>query len=205
MDKFPFLCVKDDEIHWNATINVKSKKKKSGKSTKTKTVNMIDIYYKRLHDYQKYPNQIINDKLYLGMLEQAAKPNILSNLKITHLLNVTPTEYPDMSIINDRKYYQIKIADIKETCIADYFEDAFKFIDNAMNCDKSRILIHCKEGVSRSATIVIAYLMQRNKKKLDETLKSVKNKREVVDPNDGFMQQLCDFEQNNYIVKDKQY
>ena len=177
---------------------------------------MIDTYYQRLHNYKKYPNQIINDKLYLGMLSQAAEIDILNNLQITHIINVTPTDYPDMSIINNRKYYQIKIADIKQTCIADHFENAFKFIDDALNIpndsknnddehkNNNRVLIHCKEGVSRSATIVIAYLMKQNKMKLNEALKFVKYRREVVDPNDGFMDQLRDFEKNDYVVKDKQ-
>ena len=214
----------------------KSNKKKKAvqtsktKKPKTKVVNMIDIYYSRINDYDKYPNQIIDNELYLGMLEQASKKHILDNLSITHIINVTPTDYPDMTVIENRKYYQISIADIKDVCIADYFDETYKFIDNALkmnnnndndiesdenkdndesntnNCNKTnRVLVHCKEGVSRSASIVISYLMKSRNMKLNETLEYVKNRREVVDPNSGFKEQLKEFEKNGYTVKPKQH
>eukprot|EP01084_Bolivina_argentea_P005675 10701_1 len=228
INKFPFLCVYNDDIYWKAKITIqpkKSKKKKhkppSNSKPKTKTVNMIDKYYERVNNYEKYPNQIINDTLYLGMLSQATH-KILNNLQITHIINVTPTDYNDMSVINNRKYYQIKISDIKQACIADYFEKTFTFINNARNSvpstdnneskendinnyKQNRIFIHCKEGVSRSASIVIAYIMKTHKLSLDKALALVKQKREVVDPNEGFMQQLKLFETNNYCVKPKQH
>ncbi len=50
-------------------------------------------------------------------------------------------------------------------------------------------------GVSRSATITIAYLMRKNKWKLKYTLDLVKGKRRCVDPNPGFMKQLEKFEE----------
>ena len=85
-----------------------------------------------------------------------------------------------------------------------YYKDNDK--SNTNNCNKTnRVLVHCKEGVSRSASIVISYLMKSRNMKLNETLEYVKNRREVVDPNSGFKEQLKEFEKNGYTVKPKQH
>ena len=52
------------------------------------------------------------------------------------------------------------------------------------------MLVHCYAGVSRSATIIIAYLMKIMKWDLNTAFDFVKHKRVVAKPNDGFMNQL---------------
>ncbi len=52
------------------------------------------------------------------------------------------------------------------------------------------MLVHCRAGVSRSATIVLAYCMHDLGMKLKDCLKMVKEKRKIVDPNEGFMEAL---------------
>ena len=59
-------------------------------------------------------------------------------------------------------------------------------------------LIHCFGGRSRSVTFAIAYLLWKNDNnstnKLQETLEFIKQKRSFVKPNEGFMNQLKDWE-----------
>ena len=59
-------------------------------------------------------------------------------------------------------------------------------------------------GASRSATIVIAYLMWIKKMKYEDALNFVISKRPIVYPNDGFREQLKMFEklldENNYNI-----
>lgn len=50
--------------------------------------------------------------------------------------------------------------DVEDENIAAHFEDACSFIDHVEK-DGKRILVHCFEGKSRSATVVLAYLMLR--------------------------------------------
>jgi protein-tyrosine phosphatase len=61
-------------------------------------------------------------------------------------------------------------------------------------------------GISRSASIVVAYLMYKNKMSYDEAFDEVKNKRSVISPNIGFQEQLKKFEKilkdNNYVIPD---
>jgi dual specificity MAP kinase phosphatase len=56
-----------------------------------------------------------------------------------------------------------------------------------------KVLIHCYAGVSRSATITIAYLMQELGMPYSEAMKYVKSKRYFINPNDGFRRQLLAF------------
>ena len=59
-------------------------------------------------------------------------------------------------------------------------------------CRKSgqAVLVHCKMGVSRSASTVIAYAMKQQHWPLDVALGFVRECRSIVKPNDGFMKQL---------------
>lgn len=57
-----------------------------------------------------------------------------------------------------------------------------------------RVLVHCQAGISRSATICLAYLMHTQRVRLDEAFDFVKQRRHVISPNLAFMGQLLQFE-----------
>ena len=94
---------------------------------------------------------------------------------------------------------RIDITDYGIENIIQYFGECLKII-----LGEEKILVHCMAGASRSATIVIAYLMWIKKMKFDEALNFVISKRPIVDPNDGFREQLKIFEKllenNNYDI-----
>lgn len=73
-----------------------------------------------------------------------------------------------------------------------FFLSIFK--DNAKN-DNGKVLVHCKKGISRSTTIVMAYLLKKNKDentKLEpqEILDKLQEKRRIATPKANFIYQL---------------
>ena len=54
-----------------------------------------------------------------------------------------------------------------------------------------KVMVNCKQGASRSATIVLAFLMIKRHMNVADAVRIVRSKREIC-PNDGFLQQLCD-------------
>jgi protein-tyrosine phosphatase len=57
-----------------------------------------------------------------------------------------------------------------------------------------RCLVHCVQGISRSASVVIAYVIASENKSFEEAHRYVKEKRPLIKPNDGFAQQLQEYE-----------
>ena len=73
-----------------------------------------------------------------------------------------------------------------ESCdIKAHFENCFNFIDKSMT--EGSILIHCAAGISRSATIVIAFLMKKLGWSMEKAYKFTSLKRVQVSPNYGFL------------------
>ena len=63
--------------------------------------------------------------------------------------------------------------------------------------DKGTILIHCMAGISRSTTITCVYLMTATSLGMEVIMKAIKLKRDVVNPNGGFLKQMRDYERDD--------
>ena len=74
-----------------------------------------------------------------------------------------------------------------------HFDEAIEFIELA-RVNNSKVLVHCQAGISRSPTIVIAYLMKKLNISMDDAYNRVREKRSIIAPNLIFMSQLMDFE-----------
>ncbi|GAN06020.1 dual specificity protein phosphatase 19 [Mucor ambiguus] len=91
----------------------------------------------------------------------------------------------------------IPITDNPEANIIHYFPESTAFIDHAIK-ENHNILVHCLAGVSRSPTILTAYLMATQKLRWKEALAIIKQTRPFVNPNPGFIEQLKLFQEMNY-------
>ncbi|XP_036618295.1 dual specificity protein phosphatase 4 [Trichosurus vulpecula] len=142
-----------------------------------------------LHD-QGGPVEIL-PFLYLGSAQHAARRDTLDALGITALLNVSldcPNHFED-----HYQYKCIPVEDNHKADIGSWFMDAIEFIDS-VQARQGRVLVHCQAGISRSATICLAYLMMKKKVRLEAAFEFVKQRRSVISPNFSFMGQLLQFE-----------
>ncbi|KAF8650927.1 hypothetical protein AX16_005025 [Volvariella volvacea WC 439] len=85
--------------------------------------------------------------------------------------------------------HQIPIDDSLEEEILAHLPSSIRFIQRQLGKGRG-VLVHCYGGVSRSATIVTAYLMYTQNVGVEEALKTVKEKRPIVYPNENFLLQL---------------
>lgn len=106
----------------------------------------------------------IIDRLYLGNLKGASDYNALKAAGITHILSVAQQVKPFFP--KDFKYKVISVSDTSQSSLIRHFPAAISFIKEAMS--KGGVLVHCYAGVSRSASCVIAYLMQEKDMKFQE-------------------------------------
>ncbi|XP_024536851.1 dual specificity protein phosphatase 1B [Selaginella moellendorffii] len=93
----------------------------------------------------------------------------------------------------------IPVEDSHDENLLEHLEDALKFIDEGVN--KGIVLVHCGGGISRSASVVIAYLMWKEKLSASEALASLRKCSPTVKPNSGFMKQLQVFESSGCVVR----
>lgn len=131
----------------------------------------------------------ITDFVLLGDQEMA-HPDIINQFNIRAVVRMAAKyELPP-----DVQSYTLWIDDDPETNIAQYFYQIFNFIDSFAERGQ-RVLVHCAAGISRSATVVIAYLMQLERRGLEAAFDKVKQLSPIICPNTGFMKQLREYEQ----------
>ncbi|XP_006010324.1 dual specificity protein phosphatase 2 [Latimeria chalumnae] len=129
--------------------------------------------------------------LYLGSAHHSSQRDTLESHGITALLNVSST-CPNY-FEGQFRYKCIPVEDSHMVDISIWFQDAIEFIDSVKNSG-GRVLVHCQAGISRSATICLAYLMRTQRVRLEEAFDFIKQRRGVISPNFGFMGQLLQFE-----------
>ncbi|XP_019352758.1 dual specificity protein phosphatase 13 [Alligator mississippiensis] len=131
--------------------------------------------------------------LFLGDLVTAHNRFGLWKMGITHVLNAAHGtmfcqgghDFYGTTI----DYYGIPAYDLPDFNISQYFSSAAEFIHKALNTPGAKILVHCAVGMSRSATLVLAYLMIKHQLSLVKAIETVKEHR-WISPNRGFLKQL---------------
>ncbi|XP_039133417.1 protein-tyrosine-phosphatase MKP1-like [Dioscorea cayenensis subsp. rotundata] len=130
------------------------------------------------------------DHVYLGSDAAARDRDGLRRHGITHVLNCVGSACPEY-FRGDLIYKTLWLHDSPAEDITSVLYDAFDYLEDVRSArPPGRVLVHCLRGASRSATLVIAYLMWRYAKSFDEALRQVRAARAVTDPNLGFASQL---------------
>ncbi|XP_059025811.1 serine/threonine/tyrosine-interacting-like protein 2 isoform X1 [Mustela lutreola] len=140
------------------------------------------------HINEVWPN------LFLGDAYAARDKSKLVQLGITHVVNVAAGKfqvdtgakfYRGMPL----EYYGIEADDNPFFDLSVYFLPVAQYIRTALSVPQGRVLVHCAMGVSRSATVVLAFLMICENMTLVEAIRTVQAHRDIC-PNSGFLRQL---------------
>lgn len=146
------------------------------------------------------PHEIM-PSLYLGSSAAARNRARLNELNISHILTAARAIVPKFR--GDFQYMLLDVDDWAGEDMLHYFEATNKFIDEARQ--HGRVLVHCMAGVSRSATVTIAYVMYSMKIAFEPAYALVKKARSCISPNPGFLRQLQVYERWCFGVKTPRY
>lgn len=141
----------------------------------------------------------IDTNLYLGNLTAAYDLTTLSEYKICSILTIDTCPLPQY--ILKQKHLTtmyIQLADTPKEDILSHFNDSYNFIENGVQ--KGGVLVHCYFGVSRSAALVLAYIMKKYQLSYAEAYERVKKKRKFICPNSGFVSQLKLYKKMSYNI-----
>ncbi|CAF0887752.1 unnamed protein product [Adineta steineri] len=129
--------------------------------------------------------------LYLGSEWNASNFDELKANNIGYVLNVS--REIDNFFPAHFKYLNVRVHDHDDADLLKEWEKTFRFINEA-KANNQCCLVHCKMGISRSASTVLAYLMKENNHSFADALDHVKKRRSCINPNGGFRNQLLIYE-----------
>jgi len=135
------------------------------------------------------PNKVENG-LFIGSVLSEQNHTALSCLSITHVLQTADLLQPSHK--RKFKYLSIPVIDLESEDLVTWFPKAFAFIEEGIH--SGGVLVHCAAGVSRSATFVLGFLMSHRHMSLSTAMHTLQSARPEVCPNNGFFQQLEEFE-----------
>lgn len=136
--------------------------------------------------------------LFIGDSASASSIDFLVDKNISHILICARELRP--SFPKDFKYHKLGIQDTKRFDLSPYLEEALIFIKTTLDSGEN-VLVHCNLGISRSSSIVIAYLIAQCGMTYDKAFRHLKKSHPSACPNSGFETQLRLFESNHKALK----
>ncbi|XP_051972586.1 serine/threonine/tyrosine-interacting-like protein 1 [Xyrauchen texanus] len=147
---------------------------------------------RELESLEPYPVEILPGQLYMGDYRQATNLQILKDLKLNALVNLSD----ECSLMFKKAkctVLHIRIADSEKADLLTSFERLCVFIDSHLN-SASCVMIFSTLGISRSCAVAMAYLIHHRKYMLKEAWNHIQQCKANMRPNRGFVQQLSDWE-----------
>ena len=128
--------------------------------------------------------------LFLGSLHDALDDCFLRQCNVTHAVSITWAPLAEDGL----QRMSLRVEDDPDEDMFSYFASVCNFIDSARG-EGGNVLVHCDQGISRSAALAAAYLMRCTKRPALDVLRRLKDQRPIIAPNKGFLSALIEWEQ----------
>lgn len=111
---------------------------------------------------------------------------------VTCIVNAAP-ELPDPPLSDSIKTVKIHIRDSPSEPLDNYFDQVADLVEKVKE-EGGCTLVHCVAGVSRSASLCLAYLIKHGQMTFQQAFQHLRHQRPCIRPNMGFFKQLIEFE-----------
>lgn len=150
----------------------------------------------------------IKPNLFLSSYSPAENLELLKELGITHILNLTgykrgsttelryPPKFPGKFSYLHLVHSDENTDELMKVYLKEVIQPGHRFLTHALLDPKSKVIVHCEAGISRSSTMVISWLMARHEMNLKQAFDFVHSKKRNIAPNDGFFGVLRRLELN---------
>ncbi|XP_068004438.1 dual specificity protein phosphatase 8 isoform X1 [Melanerpes formicivorus] len=137
--------------------------------------------------------------LYLGSQKDVLNKDLMTQNGISYVLNAS-NSCPKPDFICDSHFMRIPVNDNYCEKLLPWLDKSIEFIDKA-KVSSCQVIVHCLAGISRSATIAIAYIMKTMGMSSDDAYRFVKDRRPSISPNFNFLGQLLEYERSLKLLK----
>lgn len=140
------------------------------------------------------------DWIYIGDAEDARDASALRAANVRYVLNCTmPRAQGGVMNYHEKdknfEYCRLALADNATEPLPKRCEAAWDFFEKVRIREDGNILVHCQQGVSRSVSMVIAYLIKYYRYNFDSAKTLCLGCRKQANPNEGFEKQLREMEE----------
>ena len=142
-------------------------------------------------------SEVLDGLLYLGSDVVARDYEKLNENGITHVINCAADYSADYHLDKGIKYLSLHLKDHVRENIESVFYEAIDFINDAKS-KNGRVYVHCVQGISRSTTICLSYMIFTDKITMEEGLQHIRSRRQIANPNMTFLSQLIWFQRRLY-------
>ncbi|GAA5894292.1 uncharacterized protein JCM6883_003774 [Sporobolomyces salmoneus] len=134
--------------------------------------------------------QQVIDGLWIGDYQASQDSDLLAQNGIGCIVSAMRQEYDAPGGVD---MHRVAVDDTETTNIVEHFVTTANFIDAALKNGQG-VLVHCQAGVSRSTTLVAAYLMTKLGLNVEQAVDKIRTVRPQVEPTQFFLLQLEMFE-----------
>jgi len=141
------------------------------------------------------------DWIFIGDADDARDASKMRAKNVRYVLNCTMgREFGGVHNYHEKdKYFdycRLAMADNATEPLSTRLDKAFDFFEKVRVREDGGVLVHCQQGVSRSVSMVVAYLIKYYRFSFDEAKALCQKSRKQANPNEGFEKQLRELEEN---------
>uniref|UniRef100_A0A3P9QDK2 Dual specificity protein phosphatase 14-like n=1 Tax=Poecilia reticulata TaxID=8081 RepID=A0A3P9QDK2_POERE len=130
-------------------------------------------------------------RLYLGDLDSALNSAVLTSRNVSLIVNASGLPDLPYPAADGLQVLHVPVQDQPHAQLGQYFDPVTERIQQNQ---AGSTLVHCTAGRSRSAALVMAYLMRSEGLSLRQAHELVLERRPFIRPNAGFWRQLMEYE-----------